>query len=69
MLQVLDAGDSFSLAREEDEDGNLLSWKALVIKEGGIKKDDEDRSGLANSERLFDIACILPPFLFQRLAD
>jgi len=37
---MLDAGNAFSLAREEDDEGNLRGWKAFVSKENGLKVDN-----------------------------
>ena len=42
-FQIFDAGNAFSLMQVEDEDGDFEGWKAVVVKEGGIKASDETR--------------------------
>ena len=35
--QAFDAGSAFSLMQLQDEEGALAGWKAVVVKEGGVR--------------------------------
>ena len=43
LFQIFDAGEYFSLGQEVDEETEEITWKAVVIKEEGIKNDDEKK--------------------------
>ena len=43
LFQIFDAGECFSLGQEVDEETEEITWKAVVIKEEGIKNDDEKK--------------------------
>ena len=40
--QVFDAGSAFSLMQLEDDAGAVAGWKAVVVKEGGVRCGDPD---------------------------
>ena len=42
----------------EDEEGSLVGWKAIVVKEGGIRKDDQDRYLEDGLETLLNVVSI-----------
>ena len=55
--QLFDAGSAFSLMRLEDEGGALAGWKAVVVKEGGVRCDIQISGRLILSwvERLIEL--------------
>ena len=55
--QVFDAGSAFSLMRLEDDGGALTGWKAVVVKEGGVRCDIQISGRLILSwvERLIEL--------------
>lgn len=42
-FQIFDAGSVFSLMQVESNDGEFEEWKAIVIKEDGLRALDEER--------------------------
>ena len=41
--QSFDAGSAFSLMQLQDEEGALAGWKAVVVKEGGVRWESRDQ--------------------------